>query len=83
MYKWKPSGLSFCVTVTFLYGVSKNMTLQQGVGSKKAGAGPAVVQEMLGLVHSIWETITLFIQCAPVSCPTNHEGKSLEERGSY
>lgn len=30
------------------------------------------------LVHSTWETITLLIHC-----PTNHEEKSLEERGSY
>lgn len=52
----------------------------QGIGTKNAGAGPAVVQKMLGLVHSMWETITLFIQFAHVSCPTNHEEKSLEER---
>lgn len=55
----------------------------QGLGTKNAGAGPAVVQKMLGLVHSTWETITLLIQCAHVSCSTNHEEKSLEERGSY
>lgn len=35
------------------------------------------------LVHSMWETITLLIHCAHVSCPTNCEEKSLEERTRY
>lgn len=35
------------------------------------------------LVHSTWETIQFLIHCARVSCPTNREEKSFEERGSY
>lgn len=35
------------------------------------------------LVHSTWEAITLLIHCPHVSCPTNHEEKSLQESGSY
>lgn len=51
----------------------------QRIGTKTAATGPAVLKKMLSLVHSTWETITLLIHCAHVSCPTDHEEKSLEE----
>lgn len=55
----------------------------QGIGTENAGIGPEVLKKMLSLVHSTWETITLLIQFAHVSCPPNHEEKNWEERGSY